>query len=904
MSGKPSTIALRIYRLLLIAYPGEFRRQYGPQMTQVFQDRCVEEQRRGVTGLLRLWMHTLADWAATVPAEHLDVLSQDLRYGVRTLAKSPGFTAVAVLSLALGIGGTTAIFSVINAVLLRPLPFKDPTRVVKLSEVNPYQKSSWWAVAPANFLDWKQQNQVFEDMAAISNPTLTLTGAGDPENVRVQRVSASFFRILGVKPALGRTFLPEEDRTGGAQVVVISHSLWKRKFGSDRSVLGQTLALDGQGHTVIGVLPASFRFLNRGLKDVALWLPYPFYSDPPSNRESHMLDAIALLKPRVSLEQARTEMDTIARRLQQAYPETNEGMGIHVAPWQEFVVREVRSSLLVLLAAVGLVLLIACTNVAGLLLARAATRQREMAIRTALGAGRRRLIRQLLTESLLLSVLGGTVGFLAALWGTGVLITLDPGNIPRLDEAGLDGRVLGFVLLVTVLTGILFGLAPAVLGTRTNLNEALKEAGRAATATLGRQRLRSLLLVGQVGLSLVLLTASGLMIHSFLRLQQVRLGFNPAHVLTMRLVLPRSTCAEVTGKDAGGYRLWTLRPQCTTFFEQLLQRIDSLPGVESVALTNELPVSGGGWAVYFDLEGPQRVRGEKYPWAYHRGITPNYFRAMGITLLKGRHFTDRDVEGASRVVIINDALARRYWPNEDPLGRRLKIQDSAADQKIPFEVVGVVEGVRQKDLRTDPAEEMFVPLRQRSETYVDWQINFRRGMFFVMRTTSDPKSLAAALRGVVREADPNQPIDSLATMQERVSDGAGPLRSAMWLLGLFAAIALVLSVVGIYGGVSYSATQRRHEIGVRRAMGAQNSDVLKLVVRQGMILTLIGLVLGLAGAIAATRVLSSLLYGVKPTDPLTFAGVALFFAAVALVASYIPARRATQVDPIIALRYE
>ncbi len=881
------------YRLLLRAYPAEFRHEYGAVMLADFRARCRDQQ--GFGALVGFWIHTVADWVRTAPHEHFDVLRGDVRYGARLLLKNPGFTAVAVLSLALGIGANTAIFSAVNAVLLRPLPYREPDRLVDISGVNP--RSRWFAVSPATFLDWKAQNHVFSDMAAVSNRSLILTGAGEAQRVRVQHVSASFFQMLGVEAEFGRTFLPEEDRPGET-LAVLSHGQWKR-LGGDASLVGRSIRLDGEPHLVIGVMPATFRFFSEAFtpQEVHVWLPYAFGNDPITERSTSRLRVVARLKSGVSLEGAGAEMDTIDRRLNQLYFKdipNIKAFGVNITPFREYLVHDDRASLLTLLAAVSLVLLIACVNVANLLLARATARQQEMTMRAALGARRGRLVRQLLTESLLLSALGGALGLLLAWWGAGLLKILNPGNIPRFDETGIDGRVFGFTLVASLVPAILFGLAPALRATRP----------LASAAPRLRVSSSGVLLVTQVALSLVLLIGSGLMIHSFWRLQQAQLGFDPENVLTVRLPAARNRIAQEVGKDAQGMKLWTLRESQLALFEELVRQVASLPGVVAAGGTNNLALSGGGWGVRFQIEGRPAPPPQERISAYHFGLTRDYFRAMGMTLRQGRYFTDQDIEGAPEVLIVNETFAKRYWPGENPIGRRLRLRDGVVDKERSLEVVGVVADVRQTNLRTEADLCMFVPLRQRARTYVDWQIGFRQGMQLAVRTASDPLALADSIRSLVRKLDPDQPVENIATMEQLVTRSGGPMRSALWLLGVFAGVALLLSAVGIHGVVSYVVSRRRQEIGVRMAMGAQPSDVVRMVIGHGMLLAVVGVVLGLAAAIGATRVLASLLYQVKPTDPVTFTSAALFFLAVALVSSYLPARRAAQLDPMAALRHQ
>jgi len=806
---------------------------------------------------------------------------QDLRFGFRMLVKRPGFTVIAVLALALGIGANTAIFSVVNAVLLKPLPYKDPQRIVAVWETNPQlgaEMRNRNEVAMGNFLDWRAQNQAFERMGALFYSNANLTGAGAPERLQSVVVTTNLFDVLGVQPALGRSFRPEEENVASPRVVLLSHGLWQRRFGADPTVVGRTLTINGNQVTVVGVMPQGFQLQFPTSMQVEMWLPMRIDTAAQADRKAHYLYVLARLKEGMTLEQSQAAMTSIAGQLQQQFPETNADKGAHVVSLHKQLVGNVQPYLYVLFAAVGFVLLIACANVANLLLARVAARHKEVAIRIALGASRLRLIRQLLTESILLAAVGGVLGLLLAYWGIDLLVALTPGDVPRLNEIGLHAPVFGWTLLVSILTGVLFGLAPALQASKPDLNESLKESGR-SSAGLERSRLRGLLVVSEVALALVLLVCAGLMIKSFMRLQQVSPGFEPKNLLTMNISLPRQKYPEAQ--------------QANGFYNQLFERVRALPGVETVGGVDPLPLSDSNGTTGFVVEGGPMLAPADRPEVGERSATPAYFQTMRIPVLKGRAFTEQDRENSPRVMIVNEALARRYWPNEEVLGKRLGFEDDASKQ-VWWEIVGVVGNVKHEKLDAEAKPELFFPYEQSPRNF----------MSLVVRTTSDPSMMITGVRDQVLAIDKDQPVFDIKTMDQRLSKSVAQSRFIMLLLGLFSALALILAAVGIYGVMAYVVSQRTHEIGIRMALGAQSGDVLRMVVRQGMTLTLVGVGIGLVAAFALTRLMASLLYGVTATDPLTFITVALVLSMVALLAIFIPARRATRVDPMEALRYE
>ena len=802
---------------------------------------------------------------------------QDLRYATRMLRKNPGFTAVAVVALALGIGANTAIFSVVNTVLLRPLPYKDPEQLVMVWEDASRYGYPRDTPAAANYVDWRDQNSVFSGMAAIADSNFNLTGAGEPERLKGRRVSVSMFPLLGVEPQLGRVFTAAEDQPGSHRVVLLSHRLWQRRFGADPAIAGKTLTLSDETYTVVGVMPARFEFPE---KDDELWVPIAFSAQEAANRNRHYLQVIARLKPGVTLAQAQSEMTTIGARLQQQYPESNAELGVATTSLHEHLVGDIKPALLILLGAVGLVLLIACANVANLLLARAAIRQKEIALRVALGARRWRLLRQFLTESVLLATLGGILGLAIAYGGLLLLGSFIPENISQARTISLDLKVLGFTLLVSLLTGLIFGLAPAIQALRMNQSETLKEGGRDSVTGRSGKRLRGLLVTAEVAVSLVLLIAAGLLINSFLRLRNIDPGFKVDHLLTMKIELPEPKYEEFARRSA--------------FYTDLVQRVQSLPGVQSAAVTTNLPLYRQGNSIGVRIEGrPDPPPGQELI-VVTRIISPGYFDTMSIPLLAGRRFNDQDTDTSPNVVVISETMARRFWPGENPIGRRIAGGRVRSDADW-IQIVGIVKDVRQFELNAEPRPQMYMSYRQ---------AGFFAPEDLVVKTDVEPASMAAAVRKAVWEIDKDQPVSNIKTMEEILAESIARQRFSMLLLGVFAGVALLLAAVGIYGVMSYSVAQRTHEIGIRMALGAQTGAVLKLAVGYGLKLVVAGVLIGLVAAFALTRLMSTLLFGVTPTDPATFALISLLLVGVAAVASYIPARRATKVDPLIALRYE
>jgi putative ABC transport system permease protein len=813
----------------------------------------------------------------------METLLQDVRYGVRLLVKQPSFMAIAVIALGLGIGANTAIFSVVNSVLLRPLPYAEPSRLVNVFQSSLQRGVNRGAFSYPDFVDVRDQNQVFEGVASYHDSDFILTGSGEPARLEGQIVNANLFSLLGATPFLGRSFLPEEDSPGnGGRVAVLSHRLWKTRFNSDPDILIKTMVLGGKNYTIIGVMPEGFQFPVQN-QPVELWTTVAIDAsgeEPMTEqRGAHYMEVIARLKPGVAEAQAQADLDVIAGRLQQQYPDTNTNRVFTLVPALERIVGKVRPALLILLGAVGCVLLIACANVANLLLARATSRHKEMAVRAALGASRARIVRQLLTESVLLSAAGGVFGLLIALWGLPLLVKLSGDDVPRATQIGIDARVLAFTLLVSLGTGIVFGLVPALHSSKTDLTESLKEGGRGSTEGASRNRVRGALVIAEVAIALVLLVGAGLLIQSLRRLQNVNPGFDSHNVLTLALGVP-----DVKYSTA----------QQAEFYRQLLSRIESLPGVRSASAVLPLPLSNDRIRITFETEGRPLPKGE-LPASEYRAVETNYFRTMGIPVLKGRDFTERDGMKSTAVIIVNQSFADKFFPGEDPIGKHIKPGISVDESKPGWrEIVGVVGNVRHLSLGTEPDPEYYLPQAQMPFD----------SMIIVAKTEGDPRGSIAAIQNEVRSLDKDLPTYNIKTLEEYVAASVAQPRFNTLLLAMFAGLALILTAIGLYGVMSYSVTRRTHEIGIRMALGARQPDVLKMVVRQGMTLTIVGIGAGLIGAYFLTRLMSSLLFGVSATDPITFAAIPIVIAGVALGACFVPARRATKVDPMIALRYE
>ncbi len=813
----------------------------------------------------------------------MGTLWQDLCYGIRTLLKNPGFTIVAALSLAIGIGANSAIFSVTDALLLRPLPYPDSDRLVILWQRSPGLNVAQDWFSPGQYLDVKADNRVFEQAAAAIGASFNLTGQGGPEHIDGLRVSSSLFPLLSAKALLGRVVLPEEDQPGKPAVVILSHGFWQRRFGGDEGVIGQKLILSGNNYEIVGVMPPGFSLTRESLLTVNaieradVLLPLPMAESARTNRGNEDFNILAKLKPGIALAEAQADMDLLAGRMKQQYPENyppHGGLTISVVPWLKQVVGEIDRALYALAIAVGCVLLIACANVANLLLARAAVRQREIAVRAAVGASRSRLVRQLLTESLLLSLAGGLLGLLIAFWSVEALRAFGPQNIPRLNEIGVDGRVLAFTLFISLLTAIVFGLAPALRASRVDLNETLKEGGRGASDR-GHHLTRKLLVVSEVALSLVLLIGAGLLIRSYQRIVNAHPGFDSRNVHAMRLSLPAAKYATPESIVA--------------FFRLVGERLKQLPGIESVSTSYSLPMS----AVAFAWE-PITIEGYAPPTSQDtiistvRIVSPSYFATMRIPLAQGRYFTEQDIKGAQETAIVNEAMTQRFWPNEYPIGKRLQRGKTGPWRTV----VGVISDAREYSAEKEPPIAVYYPSEQ----------VIARNMYLVIRATADPTPMTATIIREIQAVDPEMPVFDVGSMEQRLRGSLARQRLSMFLLGVFAVIASALAAIGIYGVMAYSVNQRTHEIGIRLALGAQPRAILHLVLRQALILAALGIAIGLTVAFALTRFLSSLLFGVSATDLFTFVATPALLGTVALLAGYLPARRAAKVDPMISLR--
>jgi putative ABC transport system permease protein len=808
----------------------------------------------------------------------MQLLGQDIRYAIKGLLAKPGFSLTAILALTLGIGANTAIFSVVHAVLLRALPYENPDQLVWIWENNSASNIKEEPVSYPDFADHRSQSQSFQDLAAFSGWVSILTRSGEPERIPGALVSPGLFQMLGAQPEQGRSFLPDEDTAGKNRVVMLSHGLWQRRFGSDREIVGKTIILNQNPYQVIGIMPSSFQFPNPGNpKSAEVWAPLPS-TLISSGRRSDFLSVIGRLNPKTSIAQASSELGIIASRLENQYPETNAGWGITIIPLHQRFTGDVRTAMLVLAISVALLLLIACTNLANLLLVRATARSREIAIRKALGATQNRLMQQFLTESCLLGLFGGAAGILAAPLGVKGLVLISPSAIPRIDKASIDLQVLAFALVLSAVTGLIFGIFPAIHASRMDFNEVLREGGRSSSAGVSGGRIRAILLISEVALVLSLLIGSALMIKSFRRLQTVNLGFDPERLLTLELGLPRQKYKEPY--------------QIAEFIGEVIRKVGSLPGVEAVASSSVIPLSGNLSVLDFEIAGRPPLPPGQVNDAESQAVSPSYFQAIGVPLMRGRLFTDLDNKDSTPVMIISEAMAKRYFPDEDPIGKRVTLEDTKAGQW--FTIVGIVGNVRQSAVNLEPYPQMYTMYAQ----------NPGLASALIVKATSDPRRLVEYIREQVASVDSEQPLYNVRTMADVVSTSLSRQRFSTALVGILTAAAFLLTTVGIYGVVSYIVAQRFNEIGIRIAMGAQKSQIIKIVLWQGLKLGLIGIAFGLGAALVLTQLMSSLLYGTSPTDPSAFVGIPLLLAVVIVLASSIPALKAVSIDPVAALRYE
>jgi putative ABC transport system permease protein len=864
-----------VYRSLLLAYPAEFRGEYGREMMRAFQDGYRHRRAEGPASALAFCLATATDVIMTAPGEHMEILWRDLVYALRLMRQQPVFTLVAISALALGIGANSAIFSVVHATLLKPLPYREPQRLVWISGSNLSGGIEDESASGPDFLDWRSRNHSFEDLACLAGWQPVLTNQGEPARIPGGTVSAGLFRVLGVPAAVGRTFAPEDDRPG-SQLVVLSYGTWQRWFGGDPQATGKSITLNGNSYTVIGVMPAQFLFPSASPSEI--WTVYDSASLAQRGRRSDHLGVIGRLKAGISLPQAHAELTTIATALEKEYPATNTNWRINTKPLLERAVGKAKPTLFVLAGSVTFLLLIACTNVASLLLVRGTARQTESGLRTALGAVRRRVIRQLLTESVLLSVMGGALGLALAYAAVQGLLAIGPDDVPRIKDVGINRTVLGFNFLVSILTGLIFGLVPALQSSKSDISETLKETARGAGQGRRATHVRNALTVAELTLSVTLLIGAGLLIKSYQKLTSVDPGFRSERLLTFRLSLPAT-------KYPDGIR-------SAAFYDVLIRRLEALPGIQSVGAASDPPfLSANYWS--FKVEGrPPPPPGTTQD-AQPSIVTPEYFMTMGIALKRGRMFSHTDSRQAASVVLISETMAKRHWAGQDPIGRRLAFDGS---EKGPNwrEIVGVVADTRVETLSAEPYSQLYIPYDQLPQ----------RGMTLLLRTSGDPSKVLPDVRTIVYSVDKEQPLHNVRTMREVLTGSLAQQHLSTVLLSIFGGVALMLAAIGVYGVMAYSVSQRVQEIGVRVAMGARSIDVLKMVVCQGMALALTGVSAGLAFAWVLTRFMATLLFGTQPHDPAVFLSVATLLAAVSFMACYFPGRRATFVDPIVALRCE